>query len=50
MAAFWDVALCNLIEVFRTFGRAYYLHHQGQLRCLVPEYPYIVCLPVTHEG
>jgi hypothetical protein len=29
MAAFWDIALCSLIEVVQCFRYAYCLHHQG---------------------
>jgi hypothetical protein len=29
MSAFWEVALCSLVEVDRRFIRAYYLHFQG---------------------
>jgi hypothetical protein len=30
MAAFWDVAPRNLIDIDRRFGGGYYLHHQGE--------------------
>jgi hypothetical protein len=30
MAVFWDVAPCSLVEVYRHFRGAYYLHHQGE--------------------
>jgi hypothetical protein len=29
MTDFWDVAPCNLIEIYRRFGGAYCLHNQG---------------------
>jgi hypothetical protein len=29
MAAFWDVAPCSLVEVYRRFSSAYCLHNQG---------------------
>jgi hypothetical protein len=29
MAAFWDIALCSLIDVDRHFGGAYCLHHHS---------------------
>jgi hypothetical protein len=29
MTGFWDVVLCSLVEVYRRFRGAYYLHHQG---------------------
>jgi hypothetical protein len=29
MAVLWDIAPCSLVEVYRRFGDAYYLHHQG---------------------
>jgi hypothetical protein len=32
MTVFWDVATCSLVEIDRRFGRAYYLHYQGD-RC-----------------
>jgi hypothetical protein len=28
MTAFWDMAVCCLVEVYRHFEGAYYLHHQ----------------------
>jgi hypothetical protein len=29
MTAFWDIALCSLMKVYRHFRGAYFLHHQG---------------------
>jgi hypothetical protein len=29
MTAFWDIVPCSLIEVYRSFGREYCFHHQG---------------------
>jgi hypothetical protein len=29
MTAFYDIALCSLVEIDRYYRGAYYLHHQG---------------------
>jgi hypothetical protein len=29
VTAFWNIALCSLVEVDRRFRVAYFLHHQG---------------------
>jgi hypothetical protein len=29
IAAFWDIALFSLVEVYRRFRDEYYLHHPG---------------------
>jgi hypothetical protein len=40
MAVFWVAPQCSLVEVYRHFGSAYRLHHQGDRgRDLNPEYP-----------
>jgi hypothetical protein len=31
MRAFWDMATCSLIEVYRYFKVAHCLHHQGDI-------------------
>jgi hypothetical protein len=39
MTAFWDIALCSLVEVDRCFIGAYYLYYQGYyLSRLVRDY------------
>jgi hypothetical protein len=30
MTVLWDVVPCSLVEVYRRFGGAYCLHHQGE--------------------
>jgi hypothetical protein len=33
--AFWEVALCRLVEADRHFGGAVFLHHHGDVRTLI---------------
>jgi hypothetical protein len=40
MAAFWDIALCSLLEVCRRFGGACGLHNQDD-QCSVAEDTYL---------
>jgi hypothetical protein len=38
MAVFWVVTPCSLVEVYRRFGGACCLHHQGGRGKLLPDY------------
>jgi hypothetical protein len=59
MAVFWVVAPCSLVEVYRRFGGASCLHHQGdrpdytaitQKTAIFKTYLFCLCfLPNTNE-
>jgi hypothetical protein len=35
-AVFWDVAPCSLVEIYRRFIGAFYLHHQSLMEAQHP--------------